>query len=1151
MPTNDDDGYDEPEIEESEKTQGIPLCFLVGVVILFMAMSLTGVWLIGKFISEYGVGVLQEELFDQIVNNTLRQVNDKLSQPFANLDRLDSLLFASQLEDGADTYQTVNMTDSMVYPRTLPWNVRELCIQRQTPSLAGFYIGSKEGYFAGALCAQPNHLLSFVNNTDLERVYFESGHRNFSDVSITAETKIFDATSRSWYKGAQLAGPNALLYTAIYSCFTSKVDCISGARGVFSPSGEMIGAVEFDYEIRGLTEILDRAEVDSDSGGIFIMKPGNVIARSSHNHDVMNAIMTKLIATFDVSRNRSEQFSISGTNYYVDVVSILPVHNSYPIGIISDDVLVQMDWHLVIFLPRSYFFGKIDSWNRISLIVFMTILVLATILVSSSVVFGLGLPVRRLIAAMDDVACANFESTKIEEISHRRRGIIVQEVNKLNNRFSMMVDFLVELNAYNVPAVAAHNIKYEGLLSNPLTITTNHVMGNANDVSCSISLKGERYGITLGSNQVGDTAQSISMIRTLRNFGSLFRKEDLGTIMSIHIDLSQTTDLELSKYSQEMVSTTLDKVKASGGVVLSIMANKLVGSWAALLPHSHHQEAACQCALSIARVLTSHRRIDHLISCVLASSQLFIGNLGNEIHRAPVVYGEAMIQCSKLLAMCSTLDVGILATEKVINPASASYSRPVEVVAIPEVNNNTDFIIYEISDAEADVSTLAKSQYNSGFNKLRVMKLESARDSFLSYFKLRKVIDRQALRLFKTTLFLVDQAAQGEVENAYFQHCPSWKDETEIFGDWEMSNRMKSHLADLQKKGEKPNDKITYPAAASSNLLSQGGGSLMASMTEPASMRTIPKGDSSKAPILFIDSNKHKYHRSTFSLGKGAFGEVWLSMGSDGVLVALKAIQLNHNSDERDRKLADSIEEMMLSRSLDLDHSSMQILSEVELLSRLRHDNIVSYITSGVSEGYLLIVMEYISGGNLGKILRYFRTRNTGLPVSSVKRYISDVLRGLQYLHSAEVIHRDIKPENILLSSSGVCKLADFGAATLLGTFDGHKGSQPMGTAQYMSPEACCHSPCKPSDIWSLGVTLCQIVSGELPWRKLSQADLADKKFFSLMSLEQNYPVPDIPQAASTGGCLDIINSCLNRDPKNRPTAAQLIRDPFFASKIS
>eukprot|EP01060_Flectonema_neradi_P037532 TRINITY_DN7586_c2_g3_i1.p1 TRINITY_DN7586_c2_g3~~TRINITY_DN7586_c2_g3_i1.p1 ORF type:complete len:1128 (+),score=171.38 TRINITY_DN7586_c2_g3_i1:112-3495(+) len=1121
---------EEDDFEEEETTlRGIPLCVLVGVVIIFMALSLTGVWLIGKYVSEYGVGVLQEELLDQIVNSTLRQVNNKLSEPFANLDRLDSLLFS---EPNFETIKTINLSDPSVYSSALPWHLRELCDQRMTSSLAGFYLGSSEKYFAGALCDRPNHLLSYVDNFNLNRTYFESPYRNFSEIIyLPNSSRTFDATSRSWYKGAQLAGPGGLTYTEMYNCFTSEVDCISGTKGIFGPDGEMVVAVEFDYEIRGLTAILDSAEVNSDSGGIFIMTPEKVISRSSHNHDIMDQITNRLMLHSDFSRNLSVQFSIDGKSYYVDVFSVQPFHNGQPIGITSGDTLYPMDWHLVIFLPKSYFFGKIDSWNRISLSIFISVVAFATLVMSLSVVFGLVLPVRRLIGAMDEVTCCNFESEKIAQIEEPQRGITVQEVHKLNTRFTTMVKFLMELQPYNFPAVAAQDLQGSGNVINPLVNAT-----TINDVSATITMRDRGYGTTATSQQFDSVGHSVSIRKgVLRSFGYLFRK-DFATIMSIQIDLSSTTEVELSNFAQKTVATTLEKVVGFGGVVISIMANTLTASWAALLPHTHHQEAAVHCSLAILSSMSS-KKLDNLVSCVIASSQVFVGNLGSETQRAPVVYGESMLLCSKLLSLCSALDICILATEKVITPQiAASYSRPVEVVAIPEINNNTDFIVYEITDTEK-VLALVKSKYNTAFNRLRGMRLEEARDSFLHYFSLGKGVDKQSMRLFKITLYLMNRAAQGDVWNSYYQEYPSWKGEAEFFGDWEMSSRMRSHLSDLQRRNNGgPEDNIPYPPT--SGLTS----AVMSLPVQPPSLRTIPKGDSSRAPFIFIDTNKHKYQRSAFSLGQGAFGEVWLSMGFDGTLVALKGIEL-HNYDVSDKRMADSIEDMM-SRSTDLDHASLQILSEVELLSRLRHDNIVSYVTSGLSDGHLFIVMEYVSGGNLAKILRYFRTRNTGLPMSSVKRYISDVLAGLQYLHSLDVIHCDIKPENILLSSSGVCKLADFGAATLLGSFDRNRRTHPLGTVLYMSPEACNHAPCKASDIWSVGVTMCQIVTGELPWRKLSQADLSDKKFYSLMILEQNYPVPDIPNSAAT----DVITSCLNRDPKARPTAPQLIRDPLFAS---
>jgi serine/threonine protein kinase len=98
---------------------------------------------------------------------------------------------------------------------------------------------------------------------------------------------------------------------------------------------------------------------------------------------------------------------------------------------------------------------------------------------------------------------------------------------------------------------------------------------------------------------------------------------------------------------------------------------------------------------------------------------------------------------------------------------------------------------------------------------------------------------------------------------------------------------------------------------------------------------------------------------------------------------------------------------------------------EIELLRRLKHPNIVRYIDSRLSRDYLYIVLELVENGSLATALKRFGCFSESLAAV----YISQVLRGLSFLHEQGVIHRDIKAANILTTKEGIVKLADFGVA--------------------------------------------------------------------------------------------------------------------------
>ncbi|MCI0360685.1 MAG: serine/threonine protein kinase, partial [Planctomycetaceae bacterium] len=155
---------------------------------------------------------------------------------------------------------------------------------------------------------------------------------------------------------------------------------------------------------------------------------------------------------------------------------------------------------------------------------------------------------------------------------------------------------------------------------------------------------------------------------------------------------------------------------------------------------------------------------------------------------------------------------------------------------------------------------------------------------------------------------------------------------------------------------------------------------------------------------------------------------------------------------------------------------------EARALARLSHPNIVAVHDFGEVDGLFFFLMEYVDGANLRHILETGR-----LTPSEALRIVPQVCEALQYAHEEGVVHRDIKPENVLLDRTGRVKIADFGLAKLLGKgpddFTLTHTQQVMGTPRYMAPEqierpsAVDHR----ADIYSLGVVLYEMLTGELP----------------------------------------------------------------------
>lgn len=155
---------------------------------------------------------------------------------------------------------------------------------------------------------------------------------------------------------------------------------------------------------------------------------------------------------------------------------------------------------------------------------------------------------------------------------------------------------------------------------------------------------------------------------------------------------------------------------------------------------------------------------------------------------------------------------------------------------------------------------------------------------------------------------------------------------------------------------------------------------------------------------------------------------------------------------------------------------------EARALARLNHPNIVTVYDFGESDGWFYLVMEYVDGADLRRVLQQGR-----LSPQEALRIVPVVCDALQYAHANGVVHRDIKPGNILMDREGRVKIADFGIAKLAGQTSADvtltQSKQSMGTPHYMAPEQV-ESPLTVdhrADIYSLGVVFYEMLTGELP----------------------------------------------------------------------
>jgi serine/threonine-protein kinase len=193
--------------------------------------------------------------------------------------------------------------------------------------------------------------------------------------------------------------------------------------------------------------------------------------------------------------------------------------------------------------------------------------------------------------------------------------------------------------------------------------------------------------------------------------------------------------------------------------------------------------------------------------------------------------------------------------------------------------------------------------------------------------------------------------------------------------------------------------------------------------------------------------------------GEGGFGVLYKALDPmiDRV-VALKVLHPQYASDER---------------------LSAWFRREAKAMARLSHPNIVTIHNFEIAGDRHFIVMEYVDGGDLDEEIK----RGGNLPISDIVSFAIQMTSAFGYAHESGVVHRDIKPSNIMIDTGGRVKITDFGIAKILGDSKLTKTGSGVGSLHYMSPEQIEGKPVDTrSDIYSLGITFYQMITGKVPF---------------------------------------------------------------------
>jgi len=221
------------------------------------------------------------------------------------------------------------------------------------------------------------------------------------------------------------------------------------------------------------------------------------------------------------------------------------------------------------------------------------------------------------------------------------------------------------------------------------------------------------------------------------------------------------------------------------------------------------------------------------------------------------------------------------------------------------------------------------------------------------------------------------------------------------------------------------------------------------------------------------------------------------------------------------------------------------VRTEIDIMKLCHHPNVVHLLDHFENADYIFIVMEYIRGGRLTD---YMKEKKFHFSEKRAAEIIYEIAIGVKYLHKYGIIHRDLKPDNIMLTESndkGHIKIMDFGLSKILGKKE--KTSDGFGTLTFVSPEVLIRKPYnKEIDIWSIGVILYLILSGDLPFD--DEEDDEQKIAKSIVFNEVEFPSKKFGNKSKE--VIELIKRCLTKEPKDRIKIDEIIKSDWIQSNI-
>lgn len=255
-------------------------------------------------------------------------------------------------------------------------------------------------------------------------------------------------------------------------------------------------------------------------------------------------------------------------------------------------------------------------------------------------------------------------------------------------------------------------------------------------------------------------------------------------------------------------------------------------------------------------------------------------------------------------------------------------------------------------------------------------------------------------------------------------------------------------------------------------------------------------------PNIFYEGVATGKYKIIKKIGQGGMGSVYLAIDQSlNREVAIKKMNEDIKMNEREKQ---------------------RFIEEARTVAMLHHPNIIEIYTIFEEKGDIYLVFEYIDGMSLDKKLDI----SVRMPFFEVKPIIIDIAKALKYAHSKNVVHRDLKLSNVMISNDGIVKVTDFGLAKVIREAKAkYSSAEVVGSPAYMAPEQDLGIFLKESDLYSLGVCLYELLSGELPFLGPDYHYQKERKLYTPLS----HIVVGLPKDIDR-----IVSKLLEPDPQYR-----------------